>query len=176
MSTNSFIWDFDNGQSSDQGNPSMTFENYGLNDTVFYVRLMASNEFTCQDSFFVPILVHPYVNADFAIEYQRQCSPAEVTFHNSSVNGQQYDWSFDGIPLVTNSTAPINRQFTNMSTVNSVTYPVELTVRSPQGCTSSMTKEVSVHHLVDAGFTSISSGCHPLEAQFSSVSPPMLVT
>jgi len=163
----SYNWDFGNGQSSDLSNPVMTFENYGLNDTVFNVRLMASNIYTCQDSFFVPILVHPHVDADFAIEYQRQCSVAEVTFHNSSVNGQDYSWSFNGDPLVTNDMAPISRQFTNNSTVNSATYPVDLTVTSPQGCTSAISKEVTVFHRVVAAFSNLTEGCHPLEVEFT---------
>jgi PKD repeat protein len=166
----SYDWDFDNGRSSGQINPSMTFENFGLNDTVFNVRLMATNVYTCQDSFFMPILVHPYVEADFAIEYVRQCSPAEIIFHNSAVNGQQYSWSFNGTPLVTGSTAPINRIFENSSTVSSATYPVELTVTSPQGCTSYISKEVNVFHRIEAGFTNITEGCQPLEVSFTNTS------
>jgi len=166
----SYIWDFDNGQSSDQSSPSMTLENYGVNDTVFNVRLVATNVYTCQDSFFVSITVHPHVDADFALEYQRQCSVAEVTFHNSSVNGQQFDWSFDGVPLVTNSTAPINRQFTNNSLVSSATYPVDLIVTSAQGCSSSISKEVTVFHRVEASFTSITQGCSPLDVTFTNAS------
>jgi PKD repeat protein len=84
-----YLWDFDNGQSSDLENPSMIFENYGLHDTVFNVRLTTSNEVTCKDSFFIPVLVHPYVEAELTIEYLDQCSPAEIAFHNSSTNGQQ---------------------------------------------------------------------------------------
>ena len=166
----SYNWDFGNGRSSDLGNPVMTFENYGLNDTVFNVRLMASNVYTCQDSFFLPILVHPHVDADFAIEYQRQCSVAEVIFHNSSVNGQDYLWSFNGDPLLTNDMMPVTRQFTNNSTVNSVTYPIDLTVTSPQGCTSAISREVTVFHRVEAGFTNLSEGCHPLEVDFTGTS------
>jgi PKD repeat protein len=165
-----YNWDFDNGQSSDQKNPSMVFENYGSADTVFLVRLIATNVFTCQDSFFIPITVHPHVDADFAIEYQRQCSVAELTFFNSSVNGQTYDWSFNGASLVTNSTAPIDRQFTNTSSENSAIYPVELTVTSAEGCTSNISKEVTIFHHIEAAFTSISEGCSPLEVNFSNTS------
>jgi len=167
----SYAWDFDNGQSSDQFKPEMTFENYGLNDTVFNVQLIASNVYNCQDSFPISILVHPHVDADFAIEYQDQCSPATVTFHNSSVNGQQFSWSFDENPYLTNSEAPIDRVFTNNRTDSTATYPIDLSVLSPQGCTSSISKEVSVFHRIDAGFTNIREGCHPLEVSFTSDSP-----
>lgn len=166
-----YTWEFANGQSSDLDNPVMTFENYGLNDTVFNVRLLASNVQTCSDSFFIPILVHPHVDADFAIEYQDQCSPATVTFHNSSVNGEEFSWSFGGDPFLTNSMGPIDRQFDNDSWTQTATYPIELSVLSPQGCTSSISKEVRVYHRIDAGFTSITEGCHPLEVSFSSESP-----
>ena len=166
----SYNWDFGNGQSSDLVNPSRTFENYGLNDTVFNVRLIATNVYTCRDSSFMPILVHPHVDADFAIEYQRQCSVADVTFYNSSVNGEQYEWSFDGDPLVTTSTSPIQRQFTNSSTVSSASYPVDLTVTSAEGCTDNITRQVTVYHSIDASFTSITDGCSPLEVTYTNTS------
>lgn len=167
---NSYNWDFGNGQSSDLINPSMTFENYGMTDTTFNVRMMATNIYTCQDSFFLPIVVHPHVNADFAIEYQRQCSVADVTFHNSSLNGQQYEWSFDGDPLVTNSNLPIQRQFTNTSTISSATYPVDLIVTSAEGCTDNITRQVTVFHSIDASFTNITEGCNPLEVTYTNTS------
>jgi len=167
----SYTWDFANGQSSDLDSPSMTFENFGSNDIVFNVRLLANNLYACQDSFFVPILVHPIVDADFAIDYQDQCSPARVTFDNSSVNGQTFSWSFNGESFVTASQAPIQRQFSNTSFTTTAPYPIDLTVTSAEGCTSTISKEVSVFHQLDAGFSSISSGCHPLDVDFTSVSP-----
>lgn len=165
-----YDWNFDNGQSSSQSNPVMTFENYGSGDTVFMVRLMATNVFTCEDSAFMPILVHPHVDADFAIEYKRQCSVAEVTFHNASVNGQQFAWSFDGDPLNTMSMTPVDRQFTNNSTENSATYPIDLIVTSAEGCTSSRSRQVTVFHRIEANFTSLTEGCSPLEVAYTSTS------
>ncbi len=166
----SYHWDFDNGHSSNQPSAVMTFENYGSNDTVFHVVLTAVNEHTCVDSFSVPILVHPYVGADFSIDYQTQCSPARVTFHNASVNGQEFAWLFDNAPYLTNDMGPIERQFDNPSTTTTATLPVNLTVTSPQGCIAEVTKQVSVFHTIEAAFTSITEGCTPLQVQFNNIS------
>ncbi len=163
----SYHWDFDNGHSSSQWSPSMTFENYGSADTVYHVVLTVTNEHTCQDTFGVSVLVHPYVGADFAIDYQTQCSPARVTFHNASVNGDEFSWLFDSDPYVTGDMAPIERQFANPSFTATASLPVSLTVTSPQGCTAGVTKQVSIFHSVDASFTSITEGCTPLTVQFS---------
>jgi len=145
----------------------MTFENNGLVDKIFNVQLMATSEHTCHDSLTVPILVHPYVNADFAIEYLDQCTPATVNFTNSSVNGQIFSWSFNNDPFITNNTDSIQRQFINNSFDTTAIYPIELSVISPQGCTSFMSKEVTVFHNVVADYSNISAGCHPFEVNFN---------
>jgi len=162
-----YNWDFDNGQSSYLTNPTVTLENFSLNDKTFNVKLTATNVNNCQDTFTVPVLVHPYVQADFAIQYVDQCSPATIVFNNSSVNGQQYSWSFDGTPFVTTDKNPITRQFTNSSYLNSRTITVDLQVTSPQGCTSTKSKQGSIHHMVDAAFANITEGCHPLIVDFT---------
>ncbi len=167
----SYVWDFGNGESSDEVNPSMEFENFGASDTVYNIVLMATNSYTCRDSFSVPVTVHPIVSSNFAIEYERQCAPAEVNFVNSSVNGFQYDWDFNGTPFSTSSKAPINRQFENTSTSNSAYYQVGLHVTSAEGCTAQRTKQVMVYHSVEADFTSITEGCTPLQVSFSNNSP-----
>jgi len=165
-----YSWDFGNQQSTDDTNPEMTFENYSLNDSTFNVKLTSTNIHTCQDTFVVPILVSPFVDADFSVTYINQCSPTDVTFENSTVNGQQYDWSFGGTPYSTATMDPITRTFNNSSTTNDVTYTVDLDVTSPQGCNSSTSKQVTVHHLVDAIFTSDTAGCQPLSVDFTNTS------
>jgi len=65
---------------------------------------------------------------------------------------------------------PINRQFNNNSRVSSDSYPIELAVTSPQGCTSYISKEVTVFHRIEAGFTNITEGCQPLEVSFTNTS------
>ncbi len=166
-----YSWDFGNGNSSQSVNPSQTFINIGSADTTYRVWLYTrATNIDCIDSFSMDIVVHPYVNADFAIDYLDQCTPASVNFANSSVNGQTYSWSFDGTPLLTTSTNPINRQFLNNSTSSAANYPIDLTVTSPQGCTSSISKQVSVHHDIIAGLINITEGCQPLDVDFSNAS------
>ncbi|MQY77961.1 MAG: PKD domain-containing protein, partial [Bacteroidetes bacterium] len=162
-----YNWDFGNGQSSDEENPTMIFENFRLNDTTFNVQLVSTNSQSCTDTLTVPVLVHPFVDADFTIEYTSQCTPFDVTINNSSINGQQYSWSFNGTPYTTTSTDPITRQFQNNDYTNSETFTIDLLVTSPQGCTSSLSREIKVFHKVEASFTSITEGCHPLIVDFT---------
>jgi PKD repeat protein len=161
-----YNWTFDNGQSSFQDSPSVTLENFTLNDITFDIKLVASNINNCRDSLTVPILVHPYVEAGFAVRYVDQCAPATVIFNNSSVNGEDYSWSFGGVPYVTNSIVPITRQFTNASYSGSLNYTIDLLVTSPQGCISSISKQITVFHEVDAEFTVGTEGCQPLPVDF----------
>jgi len=162
-----YNWTFDNGQSSFQPDPSITLENFTLNDITFDIKLVASNINNCLDSLIVPVLVHPYVEADFAIQYIDQCSPATVIFNNSSVNGQQYSWSFGGVSYNTTSSNPITRQFANTGYSGSLDYTIDLLVTSPQGCTSSMSKEVTIYHKVSALFNVTTEGCQPLVVDFT---------
>lgn len=166
-SASTYNWDFGNGQSSDEENPTMIFENFSLNDTTFNVQLVSTNSQSCTDTLTVPVLVHPFVEADFTIEYTSQCTPFDVTINNSSINGQQYTWSFNGTPYTTTSTDPITRQFQNNDYTNSETFTIDLLVTSPHGCTSSLSREIKVFHKVEASFTSITEGCHPLIVDFT---------
>ncbi|GAG62628.1 unnamed protein product, partial [marine sediment metagenome] len=50
---------------------------------------------------------------------------------------------------------------------NSETFTIDLLVTSPQGCTSSLSREIKVFHKVEASFTSITEGCHPLIVDFT---------
>jgi PKD repeat protein len=162
-----YSWTFDNGQSSYQPSPSVTLENFTLNDITYNIKLVASTINNCRDSLTVPVLVHPFVEAGFAIQYIDQCAPATVIFNNSSVNGQQYSWSFGGVPYVTNSNNPITRQFANNGYSGSLDYTVDLLATSPQGCTSAISKKVTVYHEVNAGFTVPTTGCQPLAVNFT---------
>ncbi len=163
-----YHWDFGDGNTSSLADPSQTFTNIGTTDSTYRVWMYAyAPNHVCRDSFMLSIVVHPYVEADFSIQYTEQCTPAEVIFSNSSRNGQDYSWDFNGTPYLTTSLAPINRQFINASTTDAASFPVELIVTSPQGCKDSITKQVTVHHDIVAGFTNITEGCHPLTVAFT---------
>jgi PKD repeat protein len=165
---NKYVWDFGDGASSDLDDPDHTFNNTGLSDLIYTVTLVSiAPNGICRDTSSVNITVHPYVQADFSMQYIDQCSPATVMFSNSSVNGQQYSWTFDGTPFVTANKSPITRQFTNSSYVSSRTFTVELQVTSPQGCTSTVSKQGIIHRNIEAAFSHVTEGCHPLMVDFT---------
>ncbi|MEN8201788.1 MAG: PKD domain-containing protein [Bacteroidota bacterium] len=168
-----YLWDFGNGTTSSETDPSQTFTNIGSTDTTYRVWLIAtaSNQF-CQDSFFVDILVHPYVMADFAFQEQIHCTPSEVQFHNASVGGNIFRWDFgDGTDTITTDMNPVTHIFSNSSYIENGTFQVTLTVENEAGCMDQIVKIVEVYPAILAEFSmNVDEGCHPLEVDFSNLS------
>jgi PKD repeat protein len=89
----SWVWDFGDGTSSSERNPSHKYETHG----VFDVSLIASNESGCQDTVFMEqfIEVSPY-KADFELKevIHNSCVPVQVEFNDLSEGAISYHWDF----------------------------------------------------------------------------------
>ncbi len=171
--TSIFHWDFGNGTTSQLANPSHTFTNIGAADTTYRVWLYATaNNLVCQDSFFVDIVVHPFILADFTFQENIQCSPSRVQFNNASVGGDTFNWDFgDGSDTITADMNPISHLFNNTSFTNFGTFQVSLVAENNAGCTSQIIKTVEVYPAIQASFSSsVDEGCHPLEVDFTNQS------
>ncbi|MCK4747095.1 MAG: PKD domain-containing protein, partial [Bacteroidales bacterium] len=168
-----YHWDFGNGTTSLETDPSQTFTNIGSADTTYRVWLYATaSNHVCKDSTFVDIVVHPYIMADFTFQEQVNCTPSLVRFNNASVGGTTYFWQFgDGSDTTTTDTNPVLHTFTNTSFVNNGIYQVTLTVENAAGCSDQIVKTVEVYPAIEALFsTSTDEGCHPLDVDFSNLS------
>jgi PKD repeat protein len=165
-----YLWDFGDGTTSPQTHPSKTFTNVGTADTTYRVWLhaTAANN-TCQDSFYVDIVVYPYTLADFTFMEGIQCSPSTIMFNNASIGGVTYLWDFgDGTDTVATDLGPVVHTFTNTSYSTDQLFLVRLRAESGPGCVSEITRNVLVYPAIDATFTpSIQEGCHPLEVGFT---------
>ncbi len=150
----SFLWEFGDGGSSDQSDPSHLFQNPGLSDAIYNTRLIAFTKENCTDTSEVDITVYPYVQAEFTFSQPTICSPQELTLNNNSIGGVSYHWDFgDGTNDTTVlSTAPMVHQFNNPSSTDPDTFQIVLTVTNDRNCISVQTKEVTVMPFVEAAF------------------------
>ncbi len=89
-----YIWDFGDGATSNQAGPSHVFTNTGTVDSIYTVKLytLAPNN-TCDDSIFMDIRVHPYIQANFTLPVSLECNPFDVEIFNASVNADTFYWA-----------------------------------------------------------------------------------
>ena len=168
-----YHWDFGNGTNSSLINPSQTFTNIGSADTTYHVWLYATaSNNVCTDSFYIDIIVHPYIHADFTFEENIQCSPFTVQFNNASSGGSVFYWDFgDGSDTITTDLNPVSHVFNNLSFVNNSTFQVTMTAENIMGCSDQVTKSIEVYPDIEALFSvSIDEGCHPLQVDFTNLS------
>ena len=166
-----FSWEFGDGASSNQENPSHRFKNPSVSDTTFRVRYRATTPYGCTDTAMRNIHVHSNLRADFEIAEDEGCPPYNVTFDNTSVGNPSntYQWSVDGTPVGSAPTdeSDFNHTFTN-SDPSLRHYEVELLAENAHGCSSVYRDTITVYHDVDADFTMDRvDGCSPLQVSFT---------
>lgn len=142
-----WVWDFGDGNSSTQFEPTHTYTTAGT----YNVRLIASNPNTCNLAdttaiFTIRVFDSPTPDFNFSPVPPEVNTP--VTFTNlSSPDAIRFRWDFgDGDTLLTTSRAPVQHQFNSTGTFN-----VCLTAYNNIGCDSTICKPVvaSIIPLVD---------------------------
>ncbi len=88
----SFLWDFGDGTSSTEEEPTHTYTNTGGSELVYNVRMIAGSMFGCKDTAYANIHVYPSPQAQFS------ATPTTMTMPNSTVN-------------INNETVPGNWQY-----------------------------------------------------------------
>lgn len=153
----SYGWDFGDGNTSTQQNPSHTYTSPGS----YTVRLIAVSDSGCVDSVKQTVNVFALPVADFSADTvcltQATCFKDLSTVQNSNINGWQ--WVFgDGSPIDSTSN-PCHTYST------SGTFNVTLIARSAQGCTGSKNRTILINGNPTAGM-SVSNICQADLAQF----------
>jgi len=135
----SWSWDFGDGASSTQQNPSHTYTNTGF----YNVSLQITSSTGCKTSAAIGrfIRIVNGVSADFSFAQPGTCqAPFLINFQDQS-NGPgvlSYTWSFGNGSPNSNLQNP-------SSTFNAAgTYPIQLNVRSNLGCSGSITKDIVI--------------------------------
>lgn len=142
-----YDWDFDDGTTSQDENPSYT---YGAPDA-YDVMLTATSDSGCVHSVNHTVNVYPYPDPSFTSDLVDGCEPLDIQFIDQTTISSgavvSYAWKF-GDGGTSNQSSPANTY------LNDGTYDVTLTVISDQGCDTTITinKYITVYPLPIAGF------------------------
>lgn len=162
-------WSYGDGAISDTTatTHTHTFINSGTTSTDYNVVLVTTSDEGCSSQHSVTIQVYPEVVASFN-DPGAHCSPANITFVNTSLNGNGYNWDFgNGVQsAMQNPTG----YFLNTSDTVQV-LNVQLYVSSPFGCSASAVHSLTIHPLPSVSFSmSESAACAPAPIEFTNTS------
>lgn len=134
----------------------------------YTVRLVTTSDYFCADTLMDTITIYPFVKANFAIDYESNCSPLDVAITNTSAGGNEYTWRFgDGSTYSTSTKEPLKHVYEN-DTDNDKTFYINLTAQNIYGCADSIKRSVFLFPRVVAAFDfdSPNEGCNPLTVGF----------
>ncbi len=162
---NNYSWDFGNGNTSTEENPTELFYNSGTTDSIYNITLIVSNP-GCNDSLTQTVTVHPSPNAKFSHDGAPQCSPSLVNFTNTSTGSVQQIWDWNDNSNLDTANI-ISHVFIN-DTVFIINYAVKLIAISSFGCRDTTTDYITVYPNPHYEITAIpDSSCHPADIKFS---------
>ena len=166
----SYQWDFGDGSQGSGPSPTHIYFNNGINDELFPITLIAANAFGCTDTTYDEVTVYPVPTAQFTTAPTNGCHPLTATMTNTSTGGVSASWDYgDGSSSTTTASTHEHTWF-NYAGPGAVTYPIDLTVTTVHGCTSTASAQVQVFPEVTAAFVSDTIGCAPLPVDFANVS------
>lgn len=169
-----YNWDFDDGsvlQDTTGTDYTHPFFNRSDVDSAYRVTLTATSAYFCEDEFDTVVIVHPYIKANFGLDYENNCTPILSTFSNMSIRGHEFEWDFgDGTGSTTTDTS-FTHQYWNNDPDNDTTYTIQLIARNNEGCSDTTYRTLNIFpHVVAAFGISDSVGCSPLNVSFTNTS------
>lgn len=159
-----YAWDFGNGITSTTTDSlfNMVFVT-GLNDTIYTMRLIVSNECGVDTAFHDIHILPTSVNSFFNTSITSGCAPLSVDFTSISAGAEQFNWDF-GDGNVSNQAT-----FTN-TFVNAGTYTVRLIVNDDCSRDTSYAT-ITVHPQPDIDFSfTPNSACAGVPFNFTNLS------
>ncbi len=165
---NSSAWLFGNGNASILTNPVMTFTNApGSGPVTYSVKLVVGTANNCYDSIIKPINLFAKPMSAMLVDTPA-CSPAKLTFTNTSTGANSYLWDF-GNSSSSTQTNP-TQVYTNPVPVNQ-SYLVSLISVNSNGCKDTLKVPLVVHPQPVFFISALpDSGCTPLKVFF----PPIV--
>ncbi len=141
---NSWTWNFGDGNTSSQQQPSHT---YGINGT-FDVQLLVISNNGCIDSLVQPIAIHPQPVAIFTATDDCIVATTSFTDLSTTSSGTINNWQWDFGDGNTSSLQHPNHLYTNDGT-----YNVTLIVSNDLGCSDTTTQVLNRFLIPTANFT-----------------------
>ncbi|MFH0894121.1 MAG: PKD domain-containing protein [Bacteroidota bacterium] len=162
-----YHWIFGDGTSV-IGGPNIVhlYTNTSQQDTTYNITLITTSFFSCTDTSYGSILIHPKPVANFDIVTTSGCTPFAATFNQLSTGATQYQWRFGDGTFSASSSPVVTHTYVNSISTPS-TYNVRLIVWNAYGCSDTIVKLVTVNPEVLANFDSDTSGCSPLLIDFT---------
>ncbi len=145
-----YQWDFGDGNTSTQTNPSHTYANSGT----YLVSLITTSSKGCKDTVLNLVTVKPQPIAAFSFPVICQASPAAFTDNSSIQQGNINNWTWD----FGDNTPVSNLQNPTHIYTTPGNYTVSLTISSNQGCTATATQVVTVNAKPNVQF-SVTNNC-----------------
>ncbi|MCF8217655.1 MAG: PKD domain-containing protein [Bacteroidales bacterium] len=154
---NYYLYDFGNGNSSNQPAPAIVYNQ----DGTFKIKLKVENTYGCQDSAQQNITVHPKPVSDFSLPYTVACdTPASVQPNNLSSGATGYEWSFDNGLFSTQQNPTIHYQTPG-------NYNISLVASNMYQCKDTSSMKFTVSEAINPKFTlDKHEGCEPLTVVF----------
>lgn len=125
----SWLWDFGDGQTSNQQNPVHTYQN----DGIYSVRLYVEDQYGCSDEIEkINYIVLDHPQASFTVDYDPGCPPLETTFHaiGGGLKGiATWHWDFGDGSATSTITDSVMHEYTQPGT-----YSVTLRAVDSMGC------------------------------------------
>ena len=164
VTADSWVWNFGDGSTSNQQNPSHLYNSTGT----YTVTLASSDSQTgCSDVITQDITILPLPNAGFTVDETLGCNPLTVTFANTSTGGAtDFEWIFgDGTSYIGATPPP---HVYNQSD----TFSVTLIATDPNGCNDVhyMQDLIIVDDLTPQFNLSAYNGCEPVDVNFTDIS------
>lgn len=172
-----FTWNLGNGTTANTNNAAATYVASLTNDSVYTIKLVASNGPGCSDSISKQVKVFPNPDASFTQSTSEGCGPLGVIFTNTSVHhfdgtidDLTYQWTLgNGVSAVSKNTSSTYLA----SALQDSVYTTKLVVTSKFGCKDSTTNAVRVFPNPTANFVrNVTQGCGPLGVNFTNTSIP----
>jgi len=167
----SYLWEFGNKSSSAEQNPIHTYVNYGLQDSIFKVKLTVESPQKCKKTAESEVTVYEHIDAAFAIDSAVGCAQLPVKISNLSTGGiAQYSWDFgDGVTFNTASKSVNPYKYTNIGNTP-LSRLLRLVVRNDNNCTDTFERPLTINPEVVSKFiSSVTSGCDPLQVSFTNL-------
>ncbi|KAB2872462.1 MAG: PKD domain-containing protein [Bacteroidales bacterium] len=171
--TLNYTWDFNDGQSGAStgfNDVQHIFINRDPASITRNVTVTAVNPKGCTRKQFIPVTVHPKVEAGFVFAQQSQCTPFDLDITNTSLNGNKYFWTtFYNGSAVTKTSNQLTHPFDNATLNDILTDTIKLVSRdSITGCSDSIKQTIVIYPRVVSQFdVDKLAGCNPLTINFT---------